>query len=73
MTPEYAEWIESRQRRQEPLPIDRGSIVGRVGLERGIVHVHDLRSDPEYARRQAVALGGLRTVNGVPLLREASI
>jgi two-component system NtrC family sensor kinase len=49
LTPKYAEWIESRQRRQEPLPIDRGSIAGRVKLERGIVHVHDLppiRSTP---------------------------
>jgi two-component system, NtrC family, sensor kinase len=50
------------------LEATRGSIVGRVVLEGGIVHVHDVAADPEYMRLIHVA--GQRSVLGVPLLRE---
>jgi class 3 adenylate cyclase len=49
---------------------NRGSIVGRVALEGRVVHVTDLASDSEYSQPESVTLGGLRTVVGVPLLRE---
>jgi PAS domain S-box-containing protein len=45
-------------------------MVGRVMLEGGIVHVHDVVSDPEYTVSDAISLGKLRTSLGVPLLRE---
>jgi PAS domain S-box-containing protein len=48
----------------------RATIASRVLLEGSIVHVHDVSTDPEYERAEAVRLGGLRTVVGVPLLRE---
>jgi GAF domain-containing protein len=50
------------------LEATRGSIVGRVVLEGGIVHVHDVAADPEYMR--LIHLAGQRSVLGVPLLRE---
>jgi GAF domain-containing protein len=51
------------------LEMTRGSIVGRVVLEGGIVHVHDVAADPEYMSR--LITGGQRSVLGVPLLRES--
>src|SRR5262249_7472814 len=69
LSPEYKEWMAARVREGGALGIDRRSIVGRVALEGGIVHVHDAASDPEYAPDVA-RLGAIRTVLGVPLLRE---
>ena len=46
----------------------RGSVVGRVLLAGETIHVDDIRSDPEYDQRGALA--GVRTMLGVPLLRD---
>ena len=43
---DYAEWQQRQQ--QHPVGIDRGSVSGRVLLERKIVHVLDVLADPEY-------------------------
>jgi GAF domain-containing protein len=48
----------------------RGTVVGRSLLESKIVHVHDVRADPEYTFGKAQELGGFRTVLAVPMLRE---
>jgi PAS domain S-box-containing protein len=48
----------------------RGSIVGRVLLERRSVQVHDVQADPEYELNEIIRIGNYRTVLGVPLLRE---
>jgi two-component system, NtrC family, sensor kinase len=58
--------------RAHPLKLDRDSIVGRTALERGIVHVHDVLADPEYALPEVQKLGGFRTALGVPLMREGA-
>ncbi|HUK10195.1 MAG TPA: GAF domain-containing protein, partial [Stellaceae bacterium] len=55
------------------LPADRGSMTGRTALEARIVHVADLTADPEYTLTETVTLGKLRTVLGVPLLRDGSV
>ena len=67
---DYAEW-QQQQQQQHPVKIDRGSVSGRVLLERKIVHVLDVLSDPEYTYT-AQKVGGFRTLLGVPLLREGS-
>jgi signal transduction histidine kinase len=46
----------------------RGSVVGRTLLDGRTVQVEDIRSDPEYDQRGALA--GVRTMLGVPLLRD---
>jgi GAF domain-containing protein len=51
-------------------PPGRGSIVGRTLQEGDVVHVHDLKADPEYLMWDAQHRVGGRTVLGVPLLRE---
>ncbi|HJU18511.1 MAG TPA: GAF domain-containing protein [Stellaceae bacterium] len=53
-----------------PVPPDRRTVTGRTVLERRVVHVADIASDPEYGRPETISLGRIRTVLGVPLLRE---
>ncbi len=50
----------------------RGSCVGRTLLEAKIVHIPDIREDAQYTPefKKMGALGGYRTMLGVPLLRE---
>ena len=48
----------------------RGSVTGRTLSDGKIVHVHDIRSDPEYTETAVVEIIGARTALGVPLLRE---
>src|SRR5204862_7548707 len=55
---------------QHPLVPNRGSITGRVVLERQAVHVIDTACDPEYKLGEATTLGNLHTQLGVPLLRD---
>jgi two-component system, NtrC family, sensor kinase len=64
-SPVYRDWLRSH-----PITPDRGSITGRVALERRAVHIVDVFSDPEYTLAQATTLGGVHTQVGVPLLRE---
>src|SRR5260221_13199540 len=49
----------------------RDSVTARAALERAVVHVNDIATDPEYAVPETVQLGKARTVLGVPLLRES--
>jgi two-component system, NtrC family, sensor kinase len=70
ITPELREFQATRRDPPELLPVNQGSVVGRVVLEGGVVHVHDAATDPEYQLTTAVSLGKLRTALGVPLLRE---
>jgi two-component system NtrC family sensor kinase len=49
---------------------DRGSLMGRVLLEGRVIHIPDVKADPEYTFVEAQKLGGYRTSLGVPMLRE---
>jgi two-component system, NtrC family, sensor kinase len=62
-------WAIQRQQRFVP---GRGSITGRVALEGRVVHIADIRADPEYAVPETVA-SGRRTQLGVPLLGEGAV
>jgi GAF domain-containing protein len=57
---------------QHPIPLGRGSIVGRTKLEGGPVQVPDVLADPEYKFKEGAQVGGTRTMLGVPLLREGT-
>ena len=50
----------------------RGSVTGRVLLERKPVQIPDVLADPEYSNLEPQRLGGYRTHLGVPLLRDGS-
>jgi two-component system, NtrC family, sensor kinase len=67
--PEFTAWLQNLG----PRPPRRGSITGRTVLEARIIHIPDIHSDPEYDVPQAIALSGMRTALGVPLLREGVV
>ena len=48
----------------------RDTITGRTLLERQTVQIADITTDPEYALSAAASVGKIRTIIGVPLLRE---
>jgi GAF domain-containing protein/DNA-binding response OmpR family regulator/anti-sigma regulatory factor (Ser/Thr protein kinase) len=48
----------------------RDFAVGRAILERAVVHIADVREDPEYRLAHVQAAEGFRTILAVPLLRE---
>ena len=53
-----------------PIKPERGSVNGRVLLEGKVVHIPDVRADPEYTFVEGQKLGAYRTALGVPMLRE---
>jgi two-component system, NtrC family, sensor kinase len=63
--PEFKAFIE-----RNPMHPGRGTLTGRVALERRTVHISDVLADPEYAYGEGPRLGGCRTMLGVPMLRE---
>jgi signal transduction histidine kinase/putative methionine-R-sulfoxide reductase with GAF domain len=64
-TPEFKEYIETL-----PLEPGRGSLTGRVLLNRKPVQVADALTDPGYAMAELQKKVGFRTMLGIPLLRE---
>jgi GAF domain-containing protein len=53
-----------------PVELKRDTGTGRALLDSKVVHIPDVRSDPEYTWSRAQELGGFRTLLGVPMLRE---
>ncbi len=62
-SPELYDFIK-----RNPPRAGRETISGRVVLERRVIHVSDLRADPEY--HYVEGLEDFRAILGVPLLRE---
>jgi GAF domain-containing protein/HAMP domain-containing protein len=58
--------------REHPFLPDRGSVTGRVALERRAVQVADVLADPEYTK-SVDGHRGFRTTLGVPLLRAGDV
>jgi PAS domain S-box-containing protein len=60
---EFTAYLEAH-----PLVPGRGSIAGRVALERRPIHILDVAADPEYELSQSIEMASQRTALGVPLL-----
>ena len=58
--------------RAHPFPVTRDTVAGRVALSGGPVHIPDVLADPEY-RWGGQALGGYRTLLGVPIRTDAGL
>ena len=61
----YSEYI-----RDTPVDMDRSSVAGRALVEARIVHILDIKADPEFTFSEALEKGDFRTGLGVPMLRE---
>jgi GAF domain-containing protein/anti-sigma regulatory factor (Ser/Thr protein kinase) len=53
-----------------PIRAERASAAGRALLEGQVIHIADVKADPEYALVEAQRLGDYRTILCVPMLRE---
>ena len=53
---------------QVAIQADRGTLIGRVALEKGAVQIADAWTDPEYEEKDEARLGNVRAMLGVPLL-----
>ena len=63
--PAYRQHEEASEIRIGP-----GTLIGRVALSKRTVMIADAWSDPEYEEKDAARTGNLRTMLGVPLLRD---
>jgi putative methionine-R-sulfoxide reductase with GAF domain len=63
--PEFTE-----RARSLPVVLGEGSVIGRALVEGRTIHIDDARADPDYTFSDAIKFGGIRTVLGVPMLRE---
>jgi PAS domain S-box-containing protein len=56
-----------------PVAADRGTLSGRVELERRPIHIADVLQDPEYTYLEGQKIQGYRTMLGIPLLRQDAL
>ena len=68
MTSEYRELMANNS-----VVLDRGSLVGRVGLDRRATQITDVLADPDYGRVDAQRAAGDRTIMGVPMLLDDEV
>jgi GAF domain-containing protein len=66
-SPEFKAFMDSH-----PIPAGRGSLVGRCILEGKVVQIPDVQADPDYTFGESTKIGGIRTMIGVPLLRDGT-
>src|SRR5437870_6610314 len=64
-SPEFIEYVKNI-----PIELETGTAHGRALLERKVIHIHDVLTDPEYTWAKAQELGKFRTMLAVPMLRE---
>jgi signal transduction histidine kinase/CheY-like chemotaxis protein len=68
MTPEYREFMANN-----PLALDRGTLTGRVALDRQATQITDVLADPDYAWADAQRVAGYRTLMGVPMMLDDEV
>jgi signal transduction histidine kinase/CheY-like chemotaxis protein len=68
MTPESREFIANN-----PVALNRGTLIGRVGLDRRATQITDVLADPDYGRPEAQRVAGYRTIMGVPMLLDDEV
>ena len=66
-TSEYHAYME-----RHPVPLGQGSVAGRAVLEGRTIHIPDVMADPEYEITERTRIGEIRTLLGVPLMREGN-
>src|SRR5262249_51965986 len=54
----------------KPIVAGRETITGRIVLERRALQIADIAADPEYRLTEAITVGKIRTILGVPMMRD---
>jgi signal transduction histidine kinase len=54
--------------REHPIPLDRRTLIGRVGLDRTAQQIPDVLADVEFGRLDLHRVGGFRGTMGAPML-----
>ena len=67
-TQDYVELLAAN-----PIPPGRGTLVGKVAVERRTVQIADALSDPDYDWPEAQSTAGFRTIIGVPMMEEDEV
>jgi signal transduction histidine kinase/DNA-binding response OmpR family regulator len=67
-SPEYLALALSK-----PVPLDRTSLVGRVGLDGRTQQIVDVLADPDYDRPEFQRVSGIRTIIGAPMIVEGEV
>jgi two-component system, NtrC family, sensor kinase len=65
----HSEEFDAFVRQQSFVP-GRGTAVGRAALDGMVAHIADISADPDYAAQESITIGNIRTLLGVPLMRE---
>jgi GAF domain-containing protein len=68
MRAEYREFAANT-----PVLLDRGTLVGRVALDRQATQITDVLADPDYLWTDAQRMAGFRTIMGVPMLMDGEV
>jgi signal transduction histidine kinase/CheY-like chemotaxis protein len=68
MTPESREFIANN-----PVALDRRTLIGRVGLDRRATQIADVLADPDYGQLEGQRVAGYRTIMGVPMLLDDEV
>lgn len=58
---------------EHPMPVDRDTLIGRVGLDRRTQQIPDVLADPEFGRHDLQEVAGFRTTMGAPMLRDDEV
>jgi signal transduction histidine kinase/ActR/RegA family two-component response regulator len=58
---------------RHPIFADRGTLAGRVVVDRRAQQIPDVLADPDYSRMDVQRVGGFRTTLGVPMLVEDEV
>jgi signal transduction histidine kinase/ActR/RegA family two-component response regulator len=53
---------------EHPMPVNRDTLIGRVGMDRTTQQIADVLADPEYCRHDLQRVAGFRTTMGAPML-----
>jgi len=57
----------------QPIPVGRETLIGRVGIDRRPGQIADVLADPEYGRHDIQRVGGFRTTMGAPMLLDDQV
>ncbi len=56
-----------------PIAEDRGTLIGRVGLDRRTQQIADVLADPDYGAADAQRIGNYRSIIGAPMLLDDEV